>query len=492
MSFYISIFFGVHDSGVAFADNDQVLLHLDAERVLRRKHARTSTAEMEALVDTGLKYLNRTIGQVDTLFVGRWGCMESASLTLLGRRFAPVWTSHHANHVGLGRFLGWPDAVVVCADGGSEVGCSAIYDFNGQNYVVTEDLDETILTGQYYGTLTQLVIGDDFERAHVHWPGKTMGLSAFGRDDPDLRERIAAVEGELKKLHVHGIQHLSQALGLTSQDHDHSWRRWNLARTAQLVWEELWVKTLERHASRSPRLLMSGGCALNVLLNYRLRQSQLFQQIFIPPCPGDDGQAIGALLHQLNLRCRFPYLGRNHGEMTRCPQRAVDDLAAGRIVLWFNGRSEVGPRALGHRSMLALPNLVSQRVKLSEVVKRREWYRPVGAIVREEVASRWFCMDGPSPYMLEAVPVRPRTWEKAPGIVHIDGTCRVQTLSRDQDPILHELLVNVEQATGLPMLINTSLNLPDDPICDTPDDAIATFRECGADVLYLVDERFEL
>jgi carbamoyltransferase len=93
--------------------------------------------------------------------------------------------------------------------------------------------------------------------------------------------------------------------------------------------------------------------------------------------------------------------------------------------------------------------------------------------------------------MLEAVPVRPRTWEAAPAIVHFDGTCRVQTVSRVQDPVLHQLLVEVEQATGLPLLMNTSLNLPGEPICDTPEEARATFLASGADVLYLPDSRIE-
>lgn len=488
---YVSMFFGTHDSGVAFANHDRVLLHLDAERVLRRKHALASPNEMEALVRIGLKALGGTIDQVETLFVGRWGCIQSHTVTVLGRTFFPVWTNHHANHVGYGRSLDWSDAVAVCADGGSEVGCSGVYRFDGQKYEPLADLDETILTGKFYGTLTQMVLGTDFEDAHIESPGRTMGLSRFGRDDDEIRAKILDYGPEMSRLHANGVGDLLRAFGLSNHDHLHSWGRWNLAATAQNLFEEQWIKTLERFARLSPRLIFAGGCALNVLVNRRIQQSELFQSVFTPPCSGDDGQAIGALVHQLGSKFEFPFLGRSFGEMESCPDEAVTDLVEGRIVAWFNGRSEVGPRALGHRSFLALPDRVSRRVRLNEVVKRREWYRPVAAVIREEVAGEWFDIDHASPYMLEAVPARMQTRERAPAVVHVDGSCRIQTVSKEQDPVLYELLEGVEAVTGLPLLMNTSLNLPREPICETPSDALATFRASGADVIYLPRQRVE-
>jgi carbamoyltransferase len=491
VALFVSLYFGFHDSAVSFADDGEVLLHLQAERVFRVKHMRASHSTMEELLRIGLRYLGRSVEDIETVFVGRWGCLPTARLTLSGRRFEPTWTDHHPNHVGLARVLNWPDALAVCADGGSENGRAGIYHFDGERYQLVEDLDDSLLSGRFYGALTQLVIGDDFHAAHVHWPGKTMALAAFGRFDRRLARALAENAKAFTEAHVSGVTALRAAFGLDAEYSDRCWRRWNLAHTAQKVWEALWLDKLSEHVHLSRNLIFSGGCALNVKLNEVLATSDLFARVFTPPNPGDDGQSMGALLHRLSVRCDYPYLGRSFGEMTEVHPRAVDDLVKGRLVMWFNGRSEIGPRALGHRSILGIPASIGARVALSEQVKRREWYRPVAGVVLEEEAHRWFDLEGASPFMLRAVPVRDITWERAPAIVHIDGTCRVQTVSRAQDSVMYDLLVQVGQATGVPVLMNTSMNLPGEPIVDTPEDAMTAFIQLGADVLYLNGDRLE-
>lgn len=485
MSLFASIFFGFHDSGISFSDHKEILLHIDAERVLRKKHMRASVREMESLLAVGLNHLGKTVDDIETLFIGKWGCEKTDSVYFLGRKFNPKWTNHHANHVGYGKMLNWEDAVAVCADGGSELGCSATYLYDGNRYEVLEDLDATILTGRYYGSLTQIVIGDDFESAHVHWPGKTMGLSAFGKDEPAIRRKLGRYSSEMNELHIDGVSELASLIGVPGPPTPNSWKHWNLAKTGQAIWEDAWLEKLAQYRSMSRNLIFSGGCALNVCLNYKIRQSGMFERIFVPPCPGDDGQSLGALVHHLNVDCNFPFMGMGFGQAHTCPDEVVDDLLAGNIVFWHNGRAEVGPRALGHRSILGLPNSVKQRRRISETIKGREWYRPVAAIVPEEEASNWFQTIGPSPYMLEAIPVKEKTWERAPAIVHADGTCRVQTLSKSVDPILHQLLSKIGQANGVPILMNTSMNGPGEPICNTPQEAISTFKRSSADSLYI-------
>ncbi|MBW2737336.1 MAG: carbamoyl transferase NodU family protein [Deltaproteobacteria bacterium] len=491
MSLYVSLFVGLHDSNISFATDDQVLLHIEAERVLQRKHALVTWEEMEQLVHVGLNAIGRRICDINTLYVGRWGCRSVNRITLLGRKFCPIWTDHHANHVGLAKYLGWEDAIAVCADGGSENGCSAVYFFDGDKYSPVEDLDSTILTGRFYGTLTQLVIGSDFEKAHIHWPGKTMGLSGFGTYDDEIAQLIKEDVAVFNRLNLRGINELEKRYGLQAESGNRCHHRWNIGRTGQQLWEDIWISKLAEYAHLSSRLIFSGGCALNVLLNHRIRKSSLFSDIFVPPTASDCGQALGAILHRHYPKCKFPFLGFSYGEMTKVPDRAVDDLAAGRIVLWFNGRSEIGPRALGHRSILGLPDSIDRRIRLSQEVKGREWYRPVAAVIREEIAADWFEVNVPSPFMLEALPVKEKTRKIAPAIVHVDGTCRLQTVSADQDPILWGLLEKVHQETGCPMLMNTSMNVREKPICDSPEDALRLFNSCGADILYLNDETIE-
>lgn len=490
MSLYVSLFFGLHDSGAAFASEDRVLLCLQAERVFRKKHMRATPEQMEHLVLLGLQQLRKTVYDIDTLMVSRWGCTPSRFVTVLGRSFAPLWTGHHANHVGLARSLGWSSALAVCADGGSENGCTGIYLYDGKVYEPVADLDRTLLTGRFYGTLTQLVIGGDLDQAHVQWPGKTMGVSAFGRYDERLAAFILDNADRFGLLRASDTAALAREIGLDSHPDTFDWHRWNLAHTAQRLWEDLWIEQLAKLSSLSENLILAGGCALNVLLNARIRRSGLFSHFFVPPSAGDDGQALGALLHQLGVSCAFPYLGRTWGHARHAPLEAAEDLAAGRIVFWFDGRSEVGPRALGHRSILGIPSTVAMRRRLSEEVKQREWYRPVAPIVLAEDAADWFDTSGDSPWMLEAVPAKARAKAYAPAVVHVDGTCRLQTLAKHDDPVLHGLIRLVREMTGCPVLMNTSMNLPGEAICDSPDDARHTFLESGADALYICGKRY--
>jgi len=490
MSVNVSMFFGYHDSGVAFASNSEVLLCLQAERVFRRKHMRATAGEMEHLLHLGLQEINLRIQDVDTLFVSRWGCEVSRFVEVLGRRFSPVWTAHHANHVGLAASLGWDRALAVCADGGSENGCSAIYLFDGEQYDPIEDLDDTMLTGRFYGSITQLLFGASSEDSHIHLPGKAMGLSAFGRYDEEIANLLLDSWRELNVIDPSTISELARKFGLGNVFDHFDWRRWDFMHTAQRVWEEKWIERISKYRGLSDNCVFSGGCALNVQLNGRLHRSGLFKKFFVPPAPGDDGQAVGALVYHTGVKCQGPFLGRIWGQATAINEELVADLVGGNIVFWFDGRSELGPRALGHRSVLARADNIELRRKLNEGVKGREWYRPVAPIILREHANEWFEMAGDTPWMSEAVVARVITKTNAPGVVHVDGTSRVQTLSFEHEPFLHEILTRYERETRVPMLMNTSMNLPGEPICDSPDDAKETFLRSSADVLYVHGQRF--
>ncbi|ULJ77368.1 hypothetical protein MF410_15080 [Rhizobium sp. C104] len=285
MSINVSMFFGFHDSGVAFSSDAKILLCLQAERIFRKKHMRATSNQLEYLVAIGLKELNLSINEIDTLFIGRWGCEPTSFIHLLGRRFAPVWTAHHANHIGWAKSVGWESGFAVCADGGSENGCSGIYKFNSGGYEPIADLDSTILTGKYYGAITQLLFDVDPESAHVHLPGKTMGIAAFGSFDPILAKHILTqVDGGA--IHTERISKIADFLQFKSSFDSRDRRRWNFAHTAQAIWETQWLETLAQFCPAGEKLIFSGGCALNVQLNARLRHSGLFADLFIPPTPG--------------------------------------------------------------------------------------------------------------------------------------------------------------------------------------------------------------
>jgi carbamoyltransferase len=161
-------------------------------------------------------------------------------------------------------------------------------------------------------------------------------------------------------------------------------------------------------------------------------------------------------------------------------------LANGEIVGWFQGRMEMGPRALGNRSILADPRTVAMRDRVNHV-KRRELWRPLAPVVTAERANEYFDLREPSPFMLFAAQVRPEVRDRVPAIVHVDGSARPQTVLRGQNERLHSLLREFERRTGVPVLLNTSFNDAGEPIVCTPTDAIRTFLATGMDVLVLED-----
>ncbi|MEV7040432.1 carbamoyltransferase C-terminal domain-containing protein [Amycolatopsis sp. NPDC051061] len=253
-------------------------------------------------------------------------------------------------------------------------------------------------------------------------------------------------------------------------------------------------------------LALAGGFALNCPTTSALMAEFGFRRLLSPPCVDDSGQSLGIALGAFHRRCgtgfdfRFPgaYLGHQDGELAGsfaefadfiaevepadCRQ-VVDDLRSAPVV-WVDGRAELGPRALGHRSILADPTSPKSKDELNRL-KQREWWRPVAPMVREEDRAAWFEDARPSPYMLETFLVRRDREARVPAIAHLDRSARVQTLNREQDPFLHEVLSVFAEATGVPLLCNTSLNDKGEPIIDTVAQAINFCLRKGVQVAYL-------
>ncbi len=500
----LSIYIGVHDSCLSISSGDEVLLHFEAERFFRKKHIRCTPDQMRHLIGAGLEYLKLTINDVlevvmtsDDRRTGKLDAFlqgpQKSEANILGRIFKPLFASHHLCHIAACRPAGFSDALIICADAGSREGSTRFYHQVGENIEDLANYADQVFTGKFYGTITQLIIDPDIMNAHVQYPGKTMGLAGWGEISDQLYKLLDENRQELNQLHFESVAHLRELFGI-SADYNQPWldkNRRDLAATAQRFWEDEFMKAIKEHAQRSRNICLVGGCALNVLLNTRINNSGLFEKVYIPPVASDCCQSLGALLHFFpDLRTDYPFLGRGFGECREVPDRLVEDLLQHRIVGWYEGRSEIGPRALGHRSFLGLPDSEAMRVKLSEGVKGREPYRPVAPMVLETDVGKYLDFAGRSEFMTFAPVVKDLAREQAPAIVHRDNTCRVQTVSEKSNSILGMVCQELKAKGRPPILMNSSFNLRGQPIVDTPENALQTFKNSSADVLYLNGQRW--
>jgi carbamoyltransferase len=291
---------------------------------------------------------------------------------------------------------------------------------------------------------------------------------------------------------------------ITQRDKDLAW-------AVQSVLEEAAVHLGRelRRRSGSTNLCVSGGVALNSVMNQRLLTDCGFEDIFIQPAASDAGNALGAALwvwHQVMREPRkwtmeHAYLGCDlDGDEAEEAFRAKDvrsrlvtdpaaeaarRLEAGQVVGWFQGRAEIGPRALGNRSILADPRRADMRDIVNERVKRREWFRPFAPSVLEEHGRDWFECYHPNPFMLLVQPVRADRAGQVPAITHVDGTARLQTVARAQNPLYHSLIEHFRELTGVPMVLNTSFNLRGEPMVHRPAEALDDYLHSSMDALII-------
>lgn len=494
----LSVYYGEHDSNITFANRGKILLHLEAERYFRIKHLRVTPKQMEELVKAGLKYLNKSVENIEEVLLSPWGGYDFSidKVTFLGKSFIPKITSHHLSHLGTVLPANFDSALIICADGGSEDGSTKFYLKKPDKVIFLADFSETILTGKFYGTLTQIVIDPNFYKAHVEYPGKTMGLAAMGSFSKKFEVLVLKNKKLLNKLYQNGCLHLNELFGI-SNNYKNVWQdknRCDLAFTAQKIWVDEFIKKISEYKHLSNNICLVGGCALNVILNSELAKRRWFKNIYVSPVSGDSGQSLGAILYKYpNIKCDYPFLGRGFGEIENdkgLVAEVVRDLLEHKIVAWYEGRSEIGARALGHRSFLGLPDSVEMRIKLSEKVKGREPYRPVSAIMTKEFLPNFTSELTPSPYMTFAPLVKDEIKKKCAAVVHFDGTSRIQTLNKKDNEVLYKILIEIGKKTGYPVLMNSSFNIAGEPIVDTPEDAMRTFKKCSGVVLYLNGARF--
>jgi carbamoyltransferase len=277
---------------------------------------------------------------------------------------------------------------------------------------------------------------------------------------------------------------------------------WDVAKTSQVAFENLFIEIIQPYLSKFPSLplIVVGGCALNIILNTRLR-NELDREIFIPPNPNDCGIATGMILLHMKPEkaVDITYAGipvldgdklmmileQYQGHCILNNNKIVDDLISGKIIGVVRGNSEHGPRALGNRSIICDPTKPNMKDELNEKVKNREWYRPFAPVCRLEDVNKYFEFEGESRWMQYCPLVREEWRDKLVSITHVDNTARVQTVTREQNEWLYDLLTEFEKRTGVGVLLNTSFNVNGKPILSTYEDALSVFKNTRMDKLVL-------
>jgi carbamoyltransferase len=288
-------------------------------------------------------------------------------------------------------------------------------------------------------------------------------------------------------------------------------RHYDVAHSLQVVLEEtvLQISQWLHKATGASDLCLAGGVALNCVMNARLRDRGPFQRIWVQPAAGDAGTALGAALwtdlqerhtEERSWTMDHAFLGPAYGDseieaflrwsklpyrrLANVAEEAADILVQDKVIGWFQGRIEFGPRALGARSILASPIHAEMQARLNEI-KDREDFRPVAPVVLEEEAAHWFTNAGVSPFMLFVFDVPPDRADRIPAVRHVDGTARIQTINRNQNPVYYDLLKAFQRRTGVPVLVNTSFNTRGEPIVCTPRDAVESFWTSPLDALVI-------
>ncbi len=478
--------------------------------------------------------------------LGKVGGAERELATALGAE-APLDVTfhkvgHHRSHLASAFYVSpFQEAAVLSLDGFGDFvsGMRAV----GRDLDL-EILDEVGFPhslGLFYNAITQYL---GFPKYGEEW--KVMGLAPYGKPAfvEQLRKLVRPVPGGRYALDTSYFVHTSEGVDMSwadgsprlgrlysdklvqllgpprdPEDPDFFGKWADVAQSAQVVYEEVFfhvVNDLHRR-TKLPCLALAGGCALNSVANGKILERTPFKKVFVQPASGDDGTAIGAAFWVEHAVLRRPrayvmdhaYTGPSYDD--RVVQAAIEKarkggwdeaidvyhlgdadlfrdvasaVAAGKVVGWFQGAMEFGPRALGNRSIVADPRRGDMKDILNTRIKHRETYRPFAPSVLEERVGTWFERSEPSPFMLMVYEVRPEQRAKVPAITHVDGTGRLQTVSARTNPRYHALIAEFERQTGVGMVLNTSFN-EHEPIVASPADAIACYLKTRMDVLAL-------
>ncbi len=433
--------------------------------------------------------------------------------------------NHHDCHAASAFFVSnHADAAVLVIDGIGEFDTTTLYHGQGNRLKTISHLDYPHSLGLLWEKIS-LYLGFT-----VYEAAKTMGLSSYGKPgvfDEKLKQILLihedgtfSVDDGIVRLRNGDCAPLEQLFGLPARTEPvteitgSTQAYADIAVALQLATEDILIRLAKsiREKTHAKHLCMAGGVVLNCVANGYLSNARVFDDFYVQPAANDAGTAVGAAylvyhhsLDQPRRRVsRSPYLGPEYSnEEIRqvLKQHALDAtyheqiesvtaslLMEGKVVSWFQGRMELGPRALGNRSLLADPRHQEMTARINVKVKHRERFRPFCPSVLAEKAHDWFELPEITPsicdYMLGAFKVRPEKKNAIPAVVHIDGTCRIQTVHQESNPRYHRLLREMDALTGVPVVLNTSFNDREPLVC-SPADAVHTFLKTDIDALVI-------
>jgi carbamoyltransferase len=511
-------------AGLSIADIDEIAVGwnpaVDAET-------------MPSNLMTGRRWRTEHWAQVPAQFLsmtGRAAAIETSVRDLYPGAPPLTFINHYWAHLANAFLLGpYEKAALLVLDGRGETQTVMHAVGNGAGVQPISETRFPHSLGLYYGALTQFL---GHKPDSDEWKVMALASYADGNNEyyPLLRD-LARVDGD-GRLHLDlsyfeffnfwdrrmYSDRLVERLGRPREKGaPYTERDMKIAAAMQKVFEEVAIDLLRYlHAQTGEKALaVGGGCFMNSVFNGKIAALTPFENIHIGFSPDDSGTSLGAAawLHAIRTgdrprSLRSALLGPGYDDVRidkvlkafKLPNTrresdvcasAAKDIAEGKIIGWFQGRSEFGQRALGNRSILADPRRAEMKDAVNAAVKFREGFRPFAPAILSEYVMEYFDIPGGSsvPYMEKVHTFRADKRDQVPAVVHADGSGRLQTVSADDNPRFHALISRFNELTGVPIVLNTSFNLNGEPNVETPEDAIRTFYSCGLDVLYVGDWR---
>ena len=507
------------DSGLKIGDVDVIIVPWDPVR-LRRTFARAVLAKLPRSLNL-IRPASNPAQDHGVVFINRWIRQDLKRHCGVTRLPPIVNVGHHEAHAAIFFVSPFEEASVVVMDGYGDDAATSVYTGRGNRLERQWHSKFFDTLGLVYTFVTTHLGFHPFEE------GTVMALAAMGRPTyvEAFRELIRLEEGGRYTINTDyfsfdtygAIRPLTPRFFETfgparRRDQPLTEHHTDIAFALQARLEETVLHIVREIARTSPsrNLCISGGVALNCVANAKILEKTDFERVWVPPCASDTGAPLGAALYHTHqtlgqprrMEMTHPFYGIEYTDeqikraldaagMTyerlgdeELIARVARDLAADRIVGWFQGRFEMGPRALGNRSILASPLSANIKEIINTRVKYREPFRPFAPAVLAEYAHEYFEITQPDPFMTMAPRVRPDKIARIPAAVHVDGTGRIQTVERSANPRYYAVIEAFMKITGVPVVLNTSFNKPE-PIVARPEEAISCFLRTGMDVLVL-------
>jgi len=462
-----------HDASISLIKNGEILFAGHAERYSKNKNDWYNNNEiyLDMLnhgIPTHIAYYEKPRLKQSRIILKGGGSDWKPNIPF----DLPVkYFSHHHSHAAAGYYTSnFDDAVIVVLDAIGEYNTSTIWTGEGSSIKQVYKKNYPFSFGLFYSAFTQLVGLMPNQEEYI-----MMGMAAYGdwtRYYFKVKEYFPDINKQKYNFHK-GISDWNEPMDEQA--------KFDIAAAVQKVYEDRLVNfmAMAQKITGKRNLVFMGGCALNCAANTMLWK--MFDDVWIMPNPGDAGSSLGAAAaaYGSHINWQHPYLGYDLGGEYPV-KRIITELIRNKIAAVATGRAEYGPRALGNRSILADPRDPNIKDKVN-LIKKRELFRPFAPVVMEEHASKWFNMNFTSPYMQYAVKcLQP---EKIPSVVHKDGTSRVQTVNKNQHPGLYEVLDNWYTLTGVPILLNTSLNIKGQPLLNDEKDIAEWEKTYGTTII---------